>query len=64
MFSGNDDSFWKVSSTKPMNWSEEASQSCVLTMNIRILQADMIDPLIVSTLCGEGCGSSFKSKGP
>ena len=63
MFSGNDDSFWKVSSTKPMNWSEEASQSGVLTMNIRILQADMIDPLIVSTLCGEGCGSSFEIEG-
>ena len=63
MFSGNDDSFWKVSSTKPMNWSEEASQSGVLTMNIRILQADMIKPLIVSTLCGEGCGSSFEIEG-
>ena len=59
LFSEENDSFWELSSSKTLDWSEEASQSGVLSIDIRILQSDKIKPLIFSSLCGSDCGSSF-----
>ena len=59
LFSEENDSFWGLSSSKTLDWSEEASQSGVLSIDIRILQSDKIKPLIFSSLCGSDCGSSF-----
>ena len=59
MFSGENNSFWELSTTNFMDWSEEASQSGVLSIDIRILEADKMNPLVVSSICGDDCGSSF-----
>ena len=59
LFSGSKNSFWKLSSTKKLDWTEEASQSGVLSIDFRVLQSDKTKPLIFSSLCGDDCGSSL-----
>jgi len=59
IFSGENNSFWKLSSSKILDWSEEAKQSGVLSIDFKILQSDQISPLVFSSLCGNDCGSSF-----